>query len=168
MKPLPGKSRDVTRRAVVALLACGVLAATPVDAGQGSQPDRAMQISCETTFAFTPTGLVHIEGVCNYTHLGLTTVSADQIVIPQADGTLAISNTSVYTAANGDQLYAVAVGTGHFTSPTSVIFSGVESYQGGTGRFAQATGSVPFTGGAEFTSAIAGTGHFAGRGTISY
>ena len=166
MKPLSRHSLGRSRAVVIATCAA-LVAVSPVNAGNAN-PDRPMHISCDTTFAFTPTGLVHIEGVCHYTHLGNTTVIADQIVIPQADGTLAISNTSVYTAANGDQLFAVAVGTGQFTSPSSVVFSGVETYHGGTGRFVQATGSVPFSGGADFTSAIGGTGHFSGGGTISY
>jgi hypothetical protein len=156
------------RSRFLAVGACAALLfATQVDAGNANS-DRPMHISCDTTFEFTSTGSVHIEGICQYAHLGRTTVIADQIIIPQPDGTITISNTSVYTTANGDQLFAVAVGTGEFTSPTSVVFSGVETYHGGTGRFAQATGSVPFAGGADFTSAVAGTGHFAGTGTISY
>ena len=145
------------------------LPATTSDAfGGGPQPTRPMAISCDTVFAFTPTGSVHIEGLCQYTHLGRTTVVADQNVIPQPDGSLLITNLSVYTAANGDELYAAAVGTGNFTGPTSVAFTGVETYQGGTGRFAGATGSVPFSGGAEFDTLTTGTGHFAGSGVISY
>jgi carbonic anhydrase/acetyltransferase-like protein (isoleucine patch superfamily) len=128
-----------------------------------------MAISCDTAFVFTPTGSVHIEGVCQYTHLGRTTVVADQNVIPQPDGSLLITNLSVYTAANGDELHGAAVGTGNFTGPTSVVFTGVETYEGGTGRFAGATGSVPFSGGAEFDTLTTGTGHFAGSGgVISY
>jgi len=169
MKPPSRNGLHRSGRSIVVLSACAaLLVGTQVNARQDSQPDRPMHISCNTTFAFTPTGSVHIEGLCHYTHLGATTVIADQIVIPQPDGTLSIVNSSVYTAANGDQLFAVAVGTGQFTSPTSVIFSGTESYNGGTGRFVAASGSLPFLGGADFISAAAGTGHFDGSGVTSY
>ena len=156
-----------SRSIALVCISAACFAVSTTSTAEGSA-DRPMSIACNTTFAFTPTGSVHIEGLCHYTHLGQTTVIADQIVIPQPDGSLNISNTSVYTAANGDRLFATAVGAGYFISPTSVVFSGVERYNGGIGRFAEATGSVSFSGEADFASATEGTGHFDGSGTISY
>ncbi len=149
---------------------CGVLLAAPLsDAyAKAAAPTRPLSASCETTFAFTATGSIRIEGTCHYSHLGLTATIADQIAIPQANGTLQIVNTATYTAANGDELFATFVGVGVFESPVLLSFSGVETYTGGTGRFADATGSATLTGGAEFTSASAGVGHYSAQGTISY
>ena len=113
MNPLSIIALRKFQSSVVMLSTCvALIAPIQANAAEENQPNRPMDISCDTTFAFTPTGAVHIEGLCHYTHLGNTTVVADQIVIPQPDGTLSISNTSVYTAANGDQLFAVATGIG--------------------------------------------------------
>ena len=154
---------------VMSLGACGILWTVPViDAsGKPAAPSRPLNASCQTTFAFTPTGSLHIEGTCHYSHLGLTSAVADQIAIPQPDGSLHLVNTAVYTAANGDELFATFVGSGVFT-PSGVLFSGTETYHGGTGRFAGATGSAALSGSAEFTSPSAGVGHYSGEGTISY
>src|SRR5881396_523394 len=130
----------------MSLGACGVLWTVPViDAsGKPAAPTRPLQVSCQTAFAFTQTGSIHVEGICHYSHLGLTSAVAEQIVIPQPDGTLHIVNTAVYTAANGDALFSTFVGTGVFT-PSGVSFSGTETYHGGTGRFVGATGSAALT-----------------------
>jgi hypothetical protein len=98
----------------------------------------------------------------------LTTVIASQTATPLDNGTLFITNTAVYTAANGDQLYANAIAIGVFTSPTSVSFSGTETYRGGTGRFDDALGSVALAGSAQFTSATEGVGEFSVLGMISF
>ena len=89
-------------------------------------------------------------------------------MIPLPNGTLQITNAIVYTAANGDELFANFIGIGQFTSPASVSFSGTETYDGGTGRFSDASGSAAIVGTAQFTSAIGGVGEFTGNGTISY
>src|SRR5262245_20312143 len=51
-----------------------------------------------------------------------------------------VSGTIVFTAANGDQLWADF--TGGFTSPTTA--EGTYTFDGGTGRFADATGTAGF------------------------
>jgi hypothetical protein len=130
-------------------------------------PVRPLVLSCETTFAFNATGAIDIQGTCHYSHLGLTTTSAVQIAIPQPDGSLNIVNTAVYTAANGDELFATFVGTGFFTA-TGVTFSGVETYTGGSGRFENASGASTLAGSATFTAATSGIGEFSGQGTLSY
>lgn len=136
--------------------------------GEPAAPSRPISASCQTTFAFTATGSIRVEGTCHYSHLGLTAAVADQIAIPQPDGTLQIVNTAVYTAPNGDELFATFVGTGVFMSPVLLSFSGVETYSGGTGRFADATGSSTLTGSAGFTSASAGVGQYSAQGMIAY
>jgi hypothetical protein len=155
---------------VVSLGACGILLAVPVmnAIGKPAAPIRPLDVSCQTTFAFTQTGSIDIEGTCHYSHLGLTTSVAEQFLLQGPGGTLVIVNMAKYTAANGDELHSTFVGTGVFTSATSVSFSGTETYTGGTGRFADATGSATLVGSAEFTSPSAGVGQYSGEGTISY
>jgi hypothetical protein len=74
------------------------------------------------------------------------------------------SNTTVYTAANGDQLFVSWTGTASSSGPDNT-FSGPETITGGTGRFAGATGSTWVSGTASFATM---TGQFTSVGTISY
>jgi len=153
---------------VVSLGTCGILLPVMNASGDPAAPSRPLHGSCQTTFAFTQTGSIDIEGTCYYSHLGLTTSVAEQIILPGPGGTQLIFNTAVYTAANGDMLFSNFVGAGVFTSATGVSFSGTETYDGGTGRFADATGSATLVGTAEFTSPSAGVGQYSVEGTISY
>ena|SRR5438105_4219158 len=150
--------------AIALCLCVSLLPMTDANAGDQSRP---MGITCNTTFAFTGVGVIHLEGTCYLLHLGLTSVVATQIVIPQQDGTLLITTVIVYTAANGDELFSSFVGIGNFT-PTGVSFSGTETYNSGTGRFGDASGSAALVGIAQFTSAAGGVGEFSGEGNISY
>jgi len=172
MRRLAAKCIGGSRNAVLAvsLSAFGILLAVPVMNAHGSPaaPYRPLDGSCQTMFAFTQTGSIDIEGACHYSHLGLTTSVAEQIIMPGPGGTLLIVNTTVYTAANGDKLFSTFTGTGVFTSATGVSFSGTETYEGGTGRFADAVGSATLVGSAEFTSPSAGVGQYSVAGTISY
>lgn len=104
---------------------------------------------------------LHIEYVCQLAHLGRTTAVAEQIV--SLTGPLA-SNTTIYTAANGDQLFVTWTGTGIANGPDNT-FSGPETITGGTGRFAGASGSTWVSGTASFATM---TGQFTSVGTISY
>ena len=154
----------------MSLGACAILLAVPVMSaiGKPAAPSRPLDGSCQTAFAFTGPESVHIEGTCHYSHLGLTTSVAEQTIVLLPDGTLHIANTAVYTAANGDKLFSIFVGTGVFTATGGVSFSGTETYYGGTGRFADATGSATLVGSAEFTSPSAGVGQYSVEGTVSY
>ena len=73
------------------------------------------------------------------THLGRFT-RTETIVVNPNDGTF--TSTLVFTAANGDQLYADA--TGHFTSPNGDSAEGTYLFTGGTGRFENASGEAEF------------------------
>jgi hypothetical protein len=82
-----------------------------------------------------------------------------------AGATTAIaSNTTVYTAANGDQLFVSWTGTATSSGPDNT-FSGPETITGGTGRFAGAAGSNGVSGTA---SVVTMTGQFTSVRTISY
>jgi len=97
----------------------------------------------------------------------LTTVVAEQTVIPINATTLLITNTAIYTAANGDELHSSFAGAGTI-GPSGVTFSGTETFSGGTGRFHGASGNMTDSGTATFTSAVAGIGQLAGDGSIVY
>jgi hypothetical protein len=104
---------------------------------------------------------LHIEYVCQLKHLGRTTAVAEQIVSLTSPVAF---NTTIYTAANGDQLFVTWTGTSQANGP-AVTFSGPETITGGTGRFAGATGSTWISGTASFATM---SGQFTSVGTISY
>jgi hypothetical protein len=107
---------------------------------------------------------LHITYVCQFEHLDLTTAVAEQVVTFTGPTSAVASNTTTYTAANGDQLYAAWTGTATSSGPDNT-FSGRETYTGGTGRFAGASGSAWISGTASFAT---GTGQFTSRGTLRY
>jgi len=74
----------------------------------------------------------------NATHLGRFTRTETIVVNP--DGTFTAM--LVFNAANGDRLYADAVG--HFTSPAGDRAEGTYRFTGGTGRFQNASGQATF------------------------
>jgi len=94
-------------------------------------------------------------GVSN--HLGLFTRT--ETVIVDLNTFTFTSKKIVFTAANGDQLYADAVGG--FTSKTTA--AGTYTFTGGTGRFLNATGGAVFA-----ATAIKGGFAVTFVGTINY
>jgi hypothetical protein len=89
--------------------------------------------------------------------------SCTTVVLPV---TPLLQNTSVLTAANGDQLRASFIGSGLLDLTTGeVTFIGVETYDGGTGRLAQATDSSDVQGSA---SIVTNRGFFTVNGQIAY
>lgn len=128
--------------------------------------------SCETAITLVapihsdePNTLrMHIEYKCQLMHLGRTTAVAEQIVIFTSPSTATASNTTTYTAANGDQLFASWTGTSTSTGP-DIEFSGRELYSGGTGRFSDASGTSWISGTASFANY---TGEFTAAGALRY
>ena len=149
------------------VLLCAAL--LPMQGAFAKDPTRPMEGSCITEFAFSATtpGLVDLVGKCNLRHLGLTTLIATEFIIPQPDDSLKIVTMGTYTAANGDELFSSFDGPVKFI-PGGAEFSGTETFLGGTGRFANASGSVANNGGAQFTSPAAGVGWFNFEGKIKY
>lgn len=156
------------------LISAGAVAATaatallPLHTTLAKDQGRGLNGACETEFVFTGPGTATVTGGCRYGHLGRTTCVAQQTVFPNLDGTLAIDNEGVCTAANGDELYTSFSGTGVPTEEGEIVFSGIETYAGGTGRFAEATGAASLSGSARFTSPSGGVGSFTLRGRIDY
>ena len=143
-----------------------------MDRSAAVRPARPFGGRCDTEITFLPPLpgdspnllRLHIDYVCQLQHLGRTSASAEQIVIFTSPTTTTASNTTTYTAANGDQLFAHWTGTSASSGP-DITFSGPETYAGGTGRFADASGSALISGTASF---VTNTGRFTAQGTLSY
>ena len=126
--------------------------------------------SCVTTvtpagFAF-PHLTITLDGVCNLRHLGRATMHATQII----DVTTGLfSNETIYIAANGDELYTTFAGVP--TSPPGsldITFDGTETFVGGTGRFASATGTTVARGSATLAPDQSGVGEYSMEGWITF
>jgi ELWxxDGT repeat protein len=89
-----------------------------------------------TVTGIDPSGAIVIASTGYATHLGDFTRTEYVYFGPGG----AISGTVVFTAANGDQLWADF--SGEFTSPTTL--KGTYTFTGGTGRFSDATGTASF------------------------
>jgi hypothetical protein len=144
----------------------------PAGAAFAASPSRPFRGGCDTRLTVLPplpgdlpnVLRLHIEYDCQLTHLGKSTAVAEQVVTFTGPTTAIASNTTVYTAANGDQLFATWSGTST-TVGADVTFSGPETYTGGTGRFAGASGSSWIAGTASF---VTNTGQFTSVGTLAY
>lgn len=78
------------------------------------------------------------------THLGRYTEAGNVTFAPTGTpGVFSVTGWTHYTAANGDQLYAVISGTVDFGSGA---ITATANYVGGTGRFVDASGSSALTG----------------------
>jgi hypothetical protein len=107
---------------------------------------------------------LHIDEVCQLRHLGRAIGSAEETSTFTATGPV-ITNSTTYTAANGDQLFVTFSGTGTLPVSGVVSFSGTETVTGGTGRFAGASGSLDRAG---TVSILTQTGEFETSGTVTY
>jgi hypothetical protein len=160
---------------LIAVTACdapGVLpvepSATPLLAARAEPVDHPWAGRCETVF--TPTGPLTIEitGICQLAGLGRVALVAEQELVPGPTG-IALSNTATYTAANGDVLRTTNVGIGTPASDfPGVLLTGTETAVGGTGRFAEATGTATILGSAVLAGPAANTGEFTVSGTLRY
>lgn len=118
---------------------------------------------------------LRIEYTCELSHLGLSHNTVLQSVVPSGppvNGLLpgVVTNTGAYVAANGDRVNSSFSGTGVTNlSDFTATFEGTERFRGGTGRFADATGTAYIKGTAALDP-VAGTGtaHFTIEGTITY
>jgi hypothetical protein len=133
---------------------------------------RPLQGRCATTYqvigATETTLTLLIDGVCQLSHLGRTTTTAVQVV-DFAAGTIHVEH-GEYVAANGDRLFFRH--DGHLGAPDAQgnpTFTGTQIFDGGTGRFADASGTATFTGGASLPNEMGqGTGHLQLEGWITY
>ncbi len=99
---------------------------------------------------------------CRLTHLGRTASS----MVQRVDlATLVARAEVVWTTASGDVVRATSVGQGTATGPGTVAFTGTVTIGGGTGRFANASGTLAVSGTADNVN---GTGSSRYDGWVDY
>jgi hypothetical protein len=148
--------------------------------GGSSEVTRSIGGECDTEVTILSIGPdgrldLRIDYTCRLSHLGLTHNTVIQSVIPSGppvNGLLPgiVNNTGAYVAANGDRINSSFAGTGLTNlADFSATFEGTETFSGGTGRFADASGSAHIAGAAVNDVATGtGTAHFTLEGTITY
>ena len=106
------------------------------------------------------------------THLGRSTTHVEGVVTPTGPDTVTVAGSAVLTAANGDELSGTFTGSGTVDASGNVEGTVATTYSGGTGRFANASGSAsgPFTQTLISTNGATSTfaTEFSQNGTISY
>ena len=122
---------------------------------------RPWEGSCKGTGIIRSDGFtLDIAGTCHLSHLGLTTSVGVEIL----GATLSAVHT--FTAANGDLLYTTTTGYATLKPDFSgVNFFNTETITGGTGRFANASGTATRNGSTNFSD---GSGTWEIAGTITY
>ena len=140
-RALPKENRMKIRHLpVVGLVAaCAVsLASVAVSAAAAETPFKGTVNAVETGQVVFPTRFADREGTGNATYLGKYT---EHVVLQINLLTMSSTGTATFTAANGDTLSASVVGQATRTGPTTLSVVEVYTITGGTGRFADATGS---------------------------
>ena len=114
------------------------LACVAVSAEAAETPFKGTVNAVETGTTVFPTRFLDREGTGTATYLGSYTEHVTEVInLP----TLSATGTATFTAANGDTLLATVAGQATRTSPTTLSIVEVYTITGGTGRFADATGS---------------------------
>lgn len=135
-----------------------MMATVPASANMVTRP---WEGSCNGTGIIRPDfTTLDITATCHLSHLGLTTHVGVEIL----GATLSAVHT--FTAANGDLLYSTTAGYATLKPDFSgVNFFNIETITGGTGRFANATGSASRIGQSNFSD---GSGTWEIQGTLTY
>jgi hypothetical protein len=122
------------------------------------------------TFTDTSPTTVLITGTGYYEHLGFTTLTFRSTITGAADcGGFTAVEQDTYTGANGDSLFLTVHDTiCPTTTPNAFQLNGSFTVTGGTGRFADASGSGTAHASVTFTSATSGTFSGTQTGTITY
>lgn len=120
----------------------------------------------------TPTTKATITGTGHYEHLGKTTVLGKATMTGGSEcGGFTATEQETFTSANGDQIFATAIDVACPTSNPNVIHvTATSTITGGTGRFADASGSFTTQVSAAAASPTATTGTLSGTstGTLTY
>ncbi len=120
---------------------------------------------CNGDFVFTSQTTLLITGVCHFARIGRMTFVIHQTLA--LGPIIHFTGASTYTARNGDELRTTHSGTATPTSDgIAVTLDGTETVVGGTGRFAEATGSATLTGMSFLGGPRHNTGFFRLHGTL--
>ena len=131
------KNRRPLFVAVVAAFAVS-LAIVAAGAVAAQTPFKGTVSATETGTISPPLRFLERDGTGTATYLGRYTEHITMVInLP----TLSSTGTATFTAANGDTLLATVAGQATRTSPTTLSIVEVYTVTGGTGRFADATGS---------------------------
>ena len=123
--------------AVVAAAAVS-LASMAVSAVAAETPFKGTVDADEVVVPSPPTASLTRDGTGTATYLGKYT---EHITMQIFLATLSSTGTATFTAANGDTLIATVIGQATRTGPTTLSIVEVYTITGGTGRFADATGT---------------------------
>ena len=151
------------------------LAGSGLAAVQAAPVARPAGGSCTTRLEFPAPGegqpanvqRITFEAECILKHLGRATATFSETVTFTGPNTATfVSTDMIYVAANGDELHArMDDGAVLLDAQGGATLTVTETYTGGTGRFAEATGFGAITGRA---SVISQTGAYEIAGTIAY
>ena len=112
----------------------------------------------ETVVPSPPTASLTRDGTGTATYLGRYT---EHILMTIDLPTLSSTGTATFTSANGDTLTATVIGQATRTGPTTLSIVEVYTITGGTGRFADATGTLTLERTLDVTTGVS-TGTFSG------
>lgn len=163
---------------VMSLLALAVLAPQAAVAKRGGTDSPWKGKGTQTTtfsVASSPFPAT-TEGTARLSHLGRSTLSLTFTITLTGPSTFSVAGTATITAANGDQLFTNFTGSGEATGAFGVgqtsETTAVHTVTGGTGRFADASGTLTATVSSEIVSLVGATAtasqSFKVRGKISY
>jgi hypothetical protein len=152
----------------------GIAAAPIVAVAEPGGSNRPFASICDTVVHIVQTQPIltlSIDLACQVRHLGRTAGLIVQDVVPTGapvNGVLPVAlNAAVgYVAANGDELHGTFLGTGEINLVTGdVTYEGIETFNGGSGRFRNVSGSSFLEGTA---SNVTNVGFYTSVGRISY
>jgi len=128
--------------------------------------ERPWRGECDVAAQFISEFTLRISGSCQLAHIGRASVVEYQTITPGPSG-IAYTNTAVYTSADGDELNTTNIGVA-IPNADGLSLSGTETAVGGTGRFANATGSATLLGAVRFTGPSTTVGSYTLEGRLTY
>jgi hypothetical protein len=143
---------------VVAAAIAVSLASIAVSAMAAQTPFKGTVNAVETSVVVFPTASLTRNGTGTATYLGKY---AERITMQINLPTMSSTGAATFTAANGDTLTATVVGQATRTGPTTLSIVEVYTITGGTGRFADTTGSFTLESTVEQTTGVS-SGTFSG------
>ena len=155
------------------LLAIAVIAPSTALAKRGGTDRPVKGEGSGATTANLATGAATSQGTLHLSHTGKTTATLNTTLTPTGPNTVALTGTSTHVAANGDTIFATLTGTiTGIGVGESADFTVVFTITGGTGRFADASGTLTGRGSQLIVSQVGATltlsDTFTLSGTISY
>lgn len=167
-------TRTITR--LVAAVVATLLVTAPAVADSGGDQERPIKMAWSGTFAILDEGPecsaegfvpVHFDGTGNVSHMGAMEFESHHCA-NLSTGEVALGM-QVITAANGDELHGTYVGQLTPVTETEWTCVTYNTYEGGTGRFLNASGFAgPTATWVTFTSPTGGVLGGEIFGTISY